>query len=493
MQKSLAISGVLLIFLFFGVFSFQSPQRSVRLAGSSLLFNRPYLSRLSAVMSMEAWLDCASWSHSEAWDDHQKNLSFDRVLVRENQTRLIESLPVSSSKSIGIISNNGVKITDHLTGRLLGALAEVSSATGQDAALALVGSVDWIVLRCIGSWQMIPVENLIAACDGTGTKLAVFVNTFEDLPGILYSLELGPHAVILDSSLKLWDAYDTFKLNSNSKKLLTAESAGKVHEDDSSDAEDGLLTAVVTSISSGGIGDRVCIDLIQLLRDGEGLFIGSSAKLLALVHGETFEGEYVPSRPFRVNAGPVHSYVLMADGSTKYLSELKAGDSVKVVDGTGGSVSDGKSGEQGALRWRAVTVGRCKIESRPTLIVTYKYTSTSHVSDPLNQNREAVNMVFEGQIFLQQAETVRLICPITNTSTNTNTGATEGTQNQSQDQVQDPEQISGAAVITHIDTHMHTHRAIPVTEIKIGDEIYVLKNSRGTHVGNRVTATVVEK
>ena len=434
-------------------------------------------------MSMEAWLDYTSWSDNETWDDHEKNLSPDRILVRENQTRLIESLTVSSSNPIGIISNNGIKITDPLTGRLLGALAEVSSATGQDAALALVGSVDWIVLRCIGSWQMIPVENLIAACDGTGTKLAVFVNTLEDLPGILYSLELGPHAVIMDSSTKLWDAYDTFKLNENSKEILSSDSVGKVHEDDSGDAEGGLLTAVVTGVSSGGIGDRVCIDLIQLLKDGEGLFIGSSAKLLALVHGETFEGEYVPSRPFRVNAGPVHSYVLMADGSTKYLSELKAGDSVKVVDGTAGGVSGAKSGQQGALKWRAVTVGRCKIESRPTLIVTYKYTSTPRVADPLIQNHAAINKVFEGQIFLQQAETVRLICPFPKTSTST--GASEENQNQ----VQDPNQISGNSGITR----MLTHRATPVTEIKIGDEIYVLKNSLGTHVGNRVTATVVEK
>ena len=37
---------------------------------------------------------------------------------------------------------------------------------------------------------------------------------------------------------------------------------------------------------------------------------------------------FVPPRPFRVNAGPVHAYVLMADGSTKYLSECRAGDEV---------------------------------------------------------------------------------------------------------------------------------------------------------------------
>lgn len=35
------------------------------------------------------------------------------------------------------------------------------------------------------------------------------------------------------------------------------------------------------------------------------------------------------SRPFRINAGPVHSYALLGDGSTKYLSELCAGDQAR--------------------------------------------------------------------------------------------------------------------------------------------------------------------
>ena len=53
-----------------------------------------------------------------------------------------------------------------------------------------------------------------------------------------------------------------------------------------------------------------------------GCLLGSSAKLLALVLAETAASGYVPPRPFRVNAGPVHQYVLMADGSTRYLSEV---------------------------------------------------------------------------------------------------------------------------------------------------------------------------
>lgn len=57
-----------------------------------------------------------------------------------------------------------------------------------------------------------------------------------------------------------------------------------------------LCAARVTGIREGGVGDRVCVDLIQSLGAGEGMLVGSSAKLLALVHAETFETGFVPAR-----------------------------------------------------------------------------------------------------------------------------------------------------------------------------------------------------
>jgi 3-dehydroquinate synthase II len=115
---------------------------------------------------------------------------------------------------------------------------------------------------------------------------------------------------------------------------------------------------------------------------------------------QVFEGEYVPSRPFRVNAGPVHSYVMMADGSTKYLCEVAAGDTVAVVNGNGGLGGGGGDGAEGAegaepVPWRAVAVGRCKTESRPMLLVEFHLESVDRA----------------GTIFLQQAETVRFVAP----------------------------------------------------------------------------------
>ena len=53
---------------------------------------------------------------------------------------------------------------------------------------------------------------------------------------------------------------------------------------------------MVTRTKEGGVGDRVCVDLIQSLAEGEGVLVGSSAKMLALVHAETFETGFVPAR-----------------------------------------------------------------------------------------------------------------------------------------------------------------------------------------------------
>lgn len=138
----------------------------------------------------------------------------------------------------------------------------------------------------------------------------------------------------------------------------------------------------MTQIQVAGMGDRVCVDLCSLMRPGEGLLVGSFARGLFLVHSECLESNYIASRPFRVNAGPVHAYIAVPGGRTSYLSELKSGKEVIVVD------------QQG--RQRIAIVGRVKIESRPLILVEAK-------TDSDNQTIS---------ILLQNAETVALVCPV---------------------------------------------------------------------------------
>jgi 3-dehydroquinate synthase class II len=112
----------------------------------------------------------------------------------------------------------------------------------------------------------------------------------------------------------------------------------------------------VTRVEIVGLGDRVCVDCTSAFSPGEGLLVGSFARGLFLAHSECVSSfGYVNTRPFRVNAGPLCSYVLLPGGKTGYLSELKAGDEVLCV------ASDGTKSTK--------TVGRVKIEKRQMVLV----------------------------------------------------------------------------------------------------------------------------
>ena len=240
----------------------------------------------------------------------------------------------------------------------------LDDSASQKEAISLIGMIPWILVRC-SDWKMIPLENLISNSTGSGTKIAVAINKTVDINGAAFALEHGVDALVLPSHDDgIWDEAE----------LIISKIPIRI----TSDPIVELSSARVVSIESSGIGERVCIDLIERLDVGEGMVIGSTSFSLALVHGETIESEYVPSRPFRVNAGSVHSYVLMADDSTRYLSELSAGDEVAIFSNLG--------------HRRTCIIGRLKIEKRPFLIIRFESKSN-----------------FKGQIMLQQAETVRLI------------------------------------------------------------------------------------
>ena len=98
-----------------------------------------------------------------------------------------------------------------------------------------------------------------------------------------------------------------------------------------------------------GIGTRVEIDLVDSLNDDEGILVGDKARGFVCVLAENRQTSTYPPRPFRVNAGAIHQYVYVGDNETRYLSELRSGDSVVVTNG---------------INERMVKIGRVKIERR---------------------------------------------------------------------------------------------------------------------------------
>ena len=255
----------------------------------------------------------------------------------------------------------------YIEGKQVGRRVDVSDSDGQSKARAMAGSVEWILLD-LGEWKMIPIENIIAACDGGPTKVAARISSPEQVLGAAFALQIGVDALLVDEK-----TLQTALIAKSQRGEVTID---VIDETDKQELELSFLEVI--EVSEGGVGDRVCVDLTSLLEPEEGMIVGSSSKSMVLVHGETVESEFVPTRPFRVNAGASHSYIMMADGSTSYLSELKMGDEVLVVNSKGDS--------------RSCVVGRVKIEKRPFILFRWK-----------NENDN------EAGVLLQQAETVRLI------------------------------------------------------------------------------------
>jgi 3-dehydroquinate synthase II len=256
------------------------------------------------------------------------------------------------------------------SGSIFGAYSHIEDNNGQDEAKALIGSVSWLLVS-FSDWSMIPIENLIAAAEGTPTRIAALLTEPHQIQGAAFALEQGVDAVVVDSQPAMVEA-------ALIAKTLRFERQEHFEPDRESTQELSLSLLEITGVEEGGVGDRYCIDFTSLLDKGEGMLIGSNATSFMLVHGETICSDFVPVRPFRVNAGTPQSYTFMADGTTKYISELSSGDTVSVVNETGTS--------------RSLTIGRIKIERRPMLL--FRWVDENHK---------------EGHMFLQQAETVRAV------------------------------------------------------------------------------------
>ena len=201
----------------------------------------------------------------------------------------------------------------------------------EEFAQAVAHAAEYTIV--IGTdWQIIPLENLIARI-GDETSLITGVTNADEARTAYETLEIGVDGVLLDT-----DDPDEIRETVEVRDAIDRETLD-------------LQWAEVTAIEQTGSADRVCIDTGSLMDHDEGMLVGSMSRGLFFVHAETADSPYVASRPFRVNAGAVHAYVRGPDGQTNYLSELKSGDSVQVVDLHGET--------------REAIVGRSKIERRP--------------------------------------------------------------------------------------------------------------------------------
>ncbi|WP_338898927.1 3-dehydroquinate synthase II family protein [Streptomyces sp. TG1A-60] len=225
--------------------------------------------------------------------------------------------------------------------------AENRAATGTPAA----GFVDvrddrTLQLSCVGAMALpytvihfadptkIPLEIVLAAAESAEGKLVTVVGDLEEAAIVFDVLERGSDGILYAPR----GADDVFAL----ARLLEATTP-----------QLELSTLTVESIRHVGLGDRVCVDTCSHFEEDEGILVGSYSSGFVLCCSETHPLPYMPTRPFRVNAGALHSYTLGPDNRTSYLSEVGSGSALLAVGADG--------------RTRRVVVGRAKLESRPLL------------------------------------------------------------------------------------------------------------------------------
>jgi 3-dehydroquinate synthase II len=234
---------------------------------------------------------------------------------------------------------------------------KIKGKKDEKKAVELAKRSETVVIET-SDWRVIPIENLIVQFAKTASKLFVRAESVEDAKLFLETMEKGADGIVFSPSTP----DDVARI-------------AKVIEEGGRNLQ--LIEGFVTKVMRLGLGDRVCVDTCSMLNHGEGMLVGNSAAGMFLINAETHESEYVASRPFRVNAGAVHGYTLLPDGTTKYLGELQAGDEVMVVDSKGLA--------------KTAVVGRIKIERRPLLLIEAKAEGKFYTT--MVQNAETIRLV----------------------------------------------------------------------------------------------------
>lgn len=197
----------------------------------------------------------------------------------------------------------------------------------------------------------IPLELIIATLQSTDTELVKEISSPDDVDDAVVALgimEVGSEGVLYTP-----DSHE------NLTQFIARIEATQ---------EESITLDIGTVVRSQplGMGTRTCIDATTLFSPTEGVLVGSTSSGGILCCPEVFFLPYMDLRPFRVNAGAIHSYVFNLGDRTDYMSEIKAGSTLMIVDQSG--------------RARKAYVGRTKTEVRPLRLIEVEFANGQRVN-----------------------------------------------------------------------------------------------------------------
>lgn len=298
------------------------------------------------------WFDARTLAPEDDLHNAAAQNGFDRWLIQPEQTDAFRERRVGMGLTVEI------KEEGHLAALQPGDIALSTSpdllkgakAKGNQTALWVTISdaptleyaskagrdVDFLITELIDETN-IPLELVVAELQNDGTIVLKAVPTAEDAGVAFGVVEYGADGALLQTT--------------KAQELIAVGALKRRQKRQSMQLQRGTITRV----KHLGMGHRACVDVVSLMTPKEGMLVGCTSTGGVLACSETHPLPYMDLRPFRVNAGAIHSYIWCPDNRTHYLSELKAGSKLLCVDIQG--------------RGREVIVGRVKTEIRPLLLL----------------------------------------------------------------------------------------------------------------------------
>ena len=323
-------------------------------------------------MNKELWVDVTGLSESKATEiiSFALNIGYCGIHIDFNQLGITKKIPRNikllvkannenkdsfkkyivenkDQKIIPLLSGFDKKLNSAFEATELGIFISINDKESMEKAIELSKEYKTIVIQ-FESETNIPLELILAYSQQYHNKICKLINNSDDGWIATMTMEMGSHAVLIKNN----NVEELIKL----KNKISSLSQNNIN----------LEEFKVVEIEHIGMGDRVCVDTICKLDADEGMILCSTSSGGILVSSENHYLPYMDLRPFRVNAGAIHSYILCPDNRTKYLSELKAGDEVLAVNSSG--------------RTRPVSVGRIKMEKRPMLLIKCKSAAGDEVN-----------------------------------------------------------------------------------------------------------------
>ncbi|SCL17990.1 3-dehydroquinate synthase II [Micromonospora inyonensis] len=264
-----------------------------------------------------------------------------RTMVMVDETGQLDDL--DPERPLTVVSAPGVTL-GRLPGRWSrGVWIDIDDADGLRDAVRTLDLADVVMLNFADATN-IPLELLIAEAQSRRTVVVKNISSANDALVTMGVLEHGPHAVLLPVST-----------------IAEIDQLARTFAERRTDRLE-LVDAEVVESRSIGMGMRGCVDAAATFEENEGMLVGSTSAGALLVCAEVHHLPYMNLRPFRVNAGGVHSYVWAPNGRTAYITDLRAGETALAVSTSGTA--------------RPVVVGRIKNEVRPLRLLRCRVEDT---------------------------------------------------------------------------------------------------------------------